>query len=292
MGTIRTIRPFVRWPLLAALTVLALGLQAPARAVAPLPDSCKTHPTKAVNPGCVPAVKEGVTEPGITLPNLVPDVREVFVLRPFVLDPETETFYEGEPHLFFDSWAQNLGTVPVQLTVDSVESPESSTVSQCVSWTARVCREQRRVGGFSWHDAHRHFHFNEFAAYELRRLGADGRPDYSASGLLATSEKVSFCLMDSQQVDPDAVPVPVYNACVPAVQGISPGWTDIYTSDLEGQQLPLTGLGDGRYSLIIKLNHARNVLESDYSDDVVEVTVEISNSLQDAQIVGRNYPAS
>jgi hypothetical protein len=32
------------------------------------------------------------------------------------------------------------------------------------------------------------------------------------------------------------------------------------------------------------------VYESDYSDDVVEVTIEISNGLRDVQIVGRYYP--
>lgn len=277
---------------LVALALLSAGLAAPVEGLdAPFPDACKLHPTQVVNPGCVPALTGDVSTPGITLPNLVPDVQEVFILRPFLIDPDTGAFTQGDPLLYFDSRAQNLGTVPVQLTVNEVQDPENASVSQCVSWTAaRACREQRPVGGFTWHQEHTHFHYTEFAAYELRRIGADGHADYSSAGLIASSDKVSFCLIDSEQVRDDAFPAPFYGTCLPTVQGISPGWTDVYTADLEGQQLPLAGLSDGRYSLVIKLNYAQHVYEANYDDDVVEVTVEISNGATDASIVDKYFP--
>lgn len=180
---------------------MALGFGAPGQADEDdglVPGSCRLHPTQVVNRGCVPAPTENLQDtiedppdasdvlgdPGITYPNLVPDVRDVFILRPFVFDPETNTFVQGPPQLWFDTWSQNLGTVSLQTTVEEVESPESSTVSQCVSWcTDWLCERQEPVGGYTWHAEHTHFHFDEFAAYELRRLGADGRPDYSDAGL-------------------------------------------------------------------------------------------------------------
>ena len=278
----------------AVILGLTLALTTPAHAEAdePVPGACQLHPVHVLNPGCVPALTDDIREPGITLPNIVPDVQQVSILRPFVFDEPTRTFVLGPPVLYFDTRAQNVGTVPLQLTVDDVESPDSSTVSQCVSWTERICREQRRVGGFTWHDEHTHFHFEEFATYELRHVDANGGPDYSESGLVAASDKVSFCLIDSERVREDALPVPVYNLCTPTVQGISPGWTDIYDSSLPGQQFSLEGLVDGRYALVISVDYGNRLHETDDSDNVIEATLDISAGLTQVSIVDRRWPAS
>lgn len=280
----------LRRRILVATAAVAAVLSSPAHADGPLPGSCKTHPNKVVNPGCVPALTGGVTDPAITLPNLVPNVVEVAVERPFEWDPETGTFYPGAPILYFDTRAQNLGTVPVQLTMNDVPDTETAPVSQCVAWTERVCRAQEEVGGFVWHAEHQHWHFEEFAAYQLRRLGADGRPDYSSAGLIALSDKVSFCMIDSAQVDPNASPAPTYNTCLPTVQGISPGWEDIYTYDLPGQSFSLDGLADGRYALVISMNYASRLHESEYGDNVLEATIEVRNGMSEVEVVDRHYP--
>lgn len=255
----------------ASMAVAVLGLGVPAQA------------TDSLDPV--------LGDPGTTLPNLVPDVQEAYILRSFVPDPETGGFKLGPPDLYFDTRAQNLGNVPLQLTVDEIDSVASSTVSQCVSWRAdHVCREQRQIGGFSWHEEHRHFHFEEFARYELRALLRNGRVDYSSSGLLGVSEKVSFCFIDSQRVRDDAFPAPFYQTCTPTVQGISAGWTDIYDASLPGQQLPIGSLTDGRYALVIRSDYANRIHETNDSDNVVEVTIELSNGLSNVAILGRNYP--
>jgi hypothetical protein len=230
-----------------------------------------------------------------TLPNLVPTVENVSIQTWRTLDDGFST----EPGLFlwFDTRAQNLGTVPIQLTVDKVDTPESSTVSQCVSWLAaagHVCRATEQVGGFTWHEAHRHFHYQDFAAYQLRRLTADGRPDYSPSGLLQVSEKVSFCLIDSQKVRDDAAPMFFYGTCLPTVQGISPGWTDVYAPEMEGQNLSVQGLADGRYALIINMDYGNTLRETDDTDNYIEVTIEISGidtATPQVSILDRRWPA-
>lgn len=275
----RAARRVRRWSVLAAVGLLASVLAVQAHAADPL------DPV--------------LGDPGRTLPNLVPNTEDLFIADFRHVDDLGNT--EPGRFLWFDSRAQNLGDVPLQLTVDEVESAESSTVSQCVSWRAsdaHVCRETEPVGGFTWHDEHTHFHYQEFAHYELRHLAANGRPDYSDAGLIAVSDKVSFCLIDSAQVRDDARLTPLYVTCFPTVQGISPGWTDIYSNDLPGQNFSLAGLpDDGRYALIIDLDYDNHLFETDDSDNYLEATIELTNitnpdfAQRHASIVSRYYPA-
>lgn len=281
-----------RFAVVAALAVVSIAM-APTASPADeklVPVSCKVHPRHGLNPGCVPAATSEVRDPGTTLPNIVPDVQDSFIFPELVWDPESSSWVAGTPMLHFDTRAQNLGTVPLQLTVEGVTNPESAAVSQCVSWTARICREQRPVGGFTWHDEHAHFHYEEFATYEVRRLAPDGSPDYSAAGLIDASEKVSFCLVDSQAVREDASPIAPYRACTPTVQGVSPGWTDIYDAWLPGQQLYLEGVSDGRYALVVRLDYANRLSETNDDDNVLEATIEISAGVTQVAIVDRRYP--
>jgi lysyl oxidase len=251
-------------------------------------------PLLGVRANATDPLKDAVGNPEITLPNLVPNVEDV-IIQYFYTDEATQETTWGRPYLYFDTRAQNLGTVPVQLQltdVPNLQDMASVPVSQCVSWVARVCRKQEPVGGFVWHQAHGHWHYQEFAKYELRRVGADGRPDYSSTGLVGVSEKVSFCFVDSDYLGNDDVkPLGYYRACTPTVQGISPGWTDIYDRGLPGQQFSLHGLSDGRYAVIIDMDYANRLRETNDDDNYVEVTVDISGDLTNASIVSRNYPA-
>lgn len=160
----------------AAVVVLALGVPSQLQAEdRHLPKSCQLHPTHAIDPGCAPALTGNVVDPGETLPNIMPDVRFVEVLQSTFLGPVTLTFVPfGPPPALLRHLAQNLGAVPLQLTVDDIET---ASAAQCVAWTAdRLCRKQRPVGGFHYHPEHAHTHFEEYARYELRRVGPTGAP--------------------------------------------------------------------------------------------------------------------
>ena len=229
-----------------------------------------------------------------TYPDLVPDVTTVWGYRPYVLDPTTNTFVPGPPAIAFDTWSQNLGTVALDLIADDPADFMSTTVSQCVKWLApNVCRERRQVGGFAWHAEHSHFHYQDFATYELRRVRRDGQVDYGKRGLLDKSDKVSFCLLDSVRVRDDAVPAPTYLGCTPAREGISPGWADIYDMGLEGQQLSLEGLPDGRYAIVVTQDYNNTLFESDDTNNRVEVIFDVRDTGAEvpyAEIVERRYP--
>lgn len=287
---------------LVALAILSLGLlslpSAPATAQAsPLVDPCKTHPKHVVNPGCVPTLVERagtlveeVAGYDITYPDLVPNVTEVLIWRPWIWDPENQTITFGAPVLAFDTHAQNLGEVPVDLLTDDVTNRAGSTVSQCVAWTTNYgCRERVQVGGFSWHDEHSHFHYNDFADYEFRSLLSDGTPDYSDAGLIDISEKVSFCLMDSERVRDEAL-LWRYTQCDATNQGISAGWADVYGWTLPGQDFPLTGLPDGRYAIVVDMNTAGHLHETAYDNNRVEIIVDVTTDPDSAVIVSTNHP--
>jgi hypothetical protein len=235
--------------------------------------------------------------PGTTLPNLVPDVGVVRIDNYRFVQMDVEVITESGVFLLFDTLAQNLGTVPVQLTVDEVETPETSTVSQCTSWRfpeAHVCRATEPAGGYTWHDEHRHFHYEDFAAYQLRRLAPDGRPDYSDSGLIRLADKVSFCFIDSRTVREDARPTPYYLGCPPTVQGISAGWTDVYDYDTPGQTFPIEDLADGRYALIMELDYENTLRETNDADNYLEATIELSGMGTDtpqAAVIDTRWPA-
>lgn len=283
----------------AAVAVLAFGPWGAAQAEhTPLPHSCDVHPVHVVNPGCAPAVTSAVGEavdqvagplldPGLTYPNLQPNVTYVQTFRRIVaFDPATGQFVYGPPELQFDTHAENHGEVAIDLLNDDPANVENPAVAQCVAWTGDVCRRRERVGGFELHHTHEHFHFQNFARYTLRALLPDGSPDWSDAGVLGRSDKVSFCLVDSRRHRATARPVPVYVLCSSVREGISAGWTDVYTVGLPGQEISLAGLTDGRYALVVEMNYARDLFETDYDDNRIVVTVEVSNDRRAAAIVG------
>ncbi|MFN2526408.1 MAG: lysyl oxidase family protein, partial [Actinomycetota bacterium] len=167
---------------------------------------------------------------GEQLPNLVP-------LAPH--DIEVRKIDGGnEPALRFSVSIANEGDYAFELVAraDGYSSGTDAAAEQCVAWAGpRACSQRRSIGMLSYHDAHGHYHFEDFALYELRRLDKDGQPDMSESGLVRTSEKVSFCLQDVARHDDSdplyTTPWPPYYGCFAGqgVQGISPGWLDIYS---------------------------------------------------------------
>lgn len=105
---------------------------------------------------------------------------------------------------------------------------------------------RRRVHGrIIFHADHGHYHFADFAKYELLECGAAGDCE-----LIGESPKVSFCLVDSELV---AGSHPrQYTVCeLKEPQGITPGYSDVYAWNLPDQWVVLQDgpLADGEYAL-------------------------------------------
>ncbi|KAL9189438.1 hypothetical protein ACHAXT_009113 [Thalassiosira profunda] len=109
---------------------------------------------------------------------------------------------------------------------------------------------------FEWGDCHKHWHFKEFTYYELIN---------SVTGEIITGRKQAFCLMDIRRMDPSAGGA-TYGC---GNQGISAGWADIYSYNLDGQHIDITGVPAGTYELRVTINAGGAIAETDHTDNTV-----------------------
>lgn len=234
-----------------------------------------------------------MTPAGATRAPMLPNPRPepphfVIVQRPITsIDPAgvVKAPGQGEPVLKFPTVAWNVGSVALDLLGEPTLDPTTWRALQCVRWEGRLCQKRRDVGDVLYHPDHNHFHFEDFAKYELRRITATGMPSFEDQDLLASSPKVSFCLQDSVSEEGREPTSRFYASCAGVLQGISPGWADVYDYTLPGQSLPISGLADGRYALVITLDPERRLRESDETDNVAFSVVELSGNGTEAHVV-------
>jgi hypothetical protein len=127
---------------------------------------------------------------------------------------------------------------------------------------------------------HRHWHLLRFERYELRRPGG--------SVSLVDDRKTGFCLGDRYTV---VGPSLQHRASHPSFtsrcgleqtqllgirEGISVGYGDDYAANLEGQYLPLTGLPDGHYVLVHRVNTGRRIHERRYGNNAASVLIALN----------------
>ena len=189
----------------------------------------------------------------------------------------------------FSVTTDNIGRHHLDLLGTTPEGSNSTTAEQCVRWRYRVCEERVPVGAFALHAAHGHWHLDDFALYELRKIADDGQPDMSADGLVRSGGKVSFCLLDygrgrGARADDDFYPFTTtgfYVACTGVHQGISAGWSDTYEAGLPGQQIVIDGVAPGTYAVVVTVNPDGRLLETTTADNSAHTIVQI-----DARHVG------
>lgn len=255
---------------------------------------CTPRGNRLLPPGCLNPVAgqaREVVEPEQELPNLVPMAPTYLDIGPAPRPATAGVLYTpppaGEPPVLrFTTIVANRGSHPLELLGVPSTEPGRATAYQCVAWTGPVCRDHVAVGDVSFHADHGHFHVNDFASYELRSVLADGSPDWSAAGLLAESPKVSFCLQDSSDVSAEDESPRRYAGCPGVIQGISPGWADIYDSSLVGQSLPIAGRPDGTYALVYTIDPGSSLVETSTADNTAFSIVELAGGGTTVRVVG------
>jgi hypothetical protein len=112
---------------------------------------------------------------------------------------------------------------------------------------------------------HQHWHLKAFDRYELRRAFdlKRVRPD----------NKAGFCM-------PDHLFTPDYCAsrkpsALTLQEGMGRGYVDLYTANLEGQNIDVTGVPPGRYELVHWVNADSSVCEASYTDNVSAATIRL-----------------
>lgn len=126
------------------------------------------------------------------------------------------------------------------------------------------------AGTFIYHIEHDHIHFEEFAEFRLRAVTSGG----GVGDIVAAGDKVSFCLLDVERYDTAGPATPHYLSCG-QVQGISPGWADVYTRGLPGQSIEITNVSDGEYWLEVVADPLNHIVESDETNNVTRILISL-----------------
>lgn len=130
---------------------------------------------------------------------------------------------------------------------------------------------QRSVGCMLRHPGHGHWHFDAMAAYSLRDPGTDRA--------LAARDKVSFCLRDNRRVPGQRARAgrEHFGECGrDSRQGISPGWVDVYSADLDGQWLRVPPRLDDRVvCLDLEADPHGLLAETDETDNATSIAIRI-----------------
>lgn len=221
-------------------------------------------------------------EPGQDIPH--PDDAATMYLPDLRTLPMSEVYIqllsEGRRSLRLANTIWNSGLGPLELTGEFNAATKRTRVYQHI-YNADGERREVLVGEFVWHPTHDHWHFDEFTLYEVWTL----KPDHSLGEVVASSDKLSYCVMDTDVVDreqPRFSQRQGYISCGQRQQGLSVGWGDTYKSTLDGQALDLTGLPDGFYALTSSVNPNAVVLEQDYTNNSAQLYLAI---LEDRLVV-------
>jgi Lysyl oxidase len=177
----------------------------------------------------------------------------------------------GRKLLRFSNSIWNAGNGP--LHVRPVNDPVTNTTDAFQDVYTHDSRgvwsvlSTRQVGTFVFHEAHNHWHMEDFALYELHRVASGG----SIGSLLISSSKISFCLLDDRRKvtlyhSPNQA---VYTYCTQdSPQGISVGYVDQYSRRLEGQSIDITSVPDGTYWLVSRADPDNRLSETNDANNM------------------------
>jgi len=215
----------------------------------------------------IPCAALAQGQPATMLPDLITDENTLY--------DNVIAFQNGRTLLRLSNGTANTGSGKLELRGGAQNADGTRDVWQ------RVYRDdgtywERLAGRFVFHPTHDHIHYDAWAVYRLRT-----RPNETEIGeLVAEGDKTSFCILDLTPYDPTAPGYPAagqYHSCQSEIQGLSVGWMDVYTRDLEGQTIDITGAPDGDYWLESEVNPGRNITEENVDNNIARIAIVLNN---------------
>ena len=233
------------------------------------------------------------------------------LLPDLVVEPPEDIVLQGSPSsekvfLRFSHTTSNIGQGPLEIYPDLDADDCNDRGDRALVAYQRIYRDangsgtfqrgvdtdttEQTVGCMIFHDIHNHYHFEDFAEYELYRV---------KSGVLKeTSDKVSFCVVDILNTHPEldgAAVDPYYQFqdCLTdsGVHGISVGWADIYGSGTPGQEFDVSDRNPGRYCLVARTDPIDRLDEvATGGEDNNIQTVQIRVNKKNATDFGKQVP--
>jgi hypothetical protein len=176
----------------------------------------------------------------------------------------------GGSELRFFTGIGNAGAGALSLFASATYSDSTEDICQCVSPSA-----DSLVGRFPQHPGHDHFHVGHFARYRLRQRPAD----QSVGPVVAQTDASSLCIWDLDHFNPGIPGSPsnsLYSDCGPVAQGLSVGWSAVYSSASDGQSISLAGVANGDYWLEQEVNPDHLIAESNAGNNVSRIALTLS----------------
>ena len=265
-----------------ALPVIACGpIEAdeepgePTPAATSTPDSVETAPAETPTPPPEPTPTADPTPEPTPTPHY-PDHYELPDLQ--TLPPEDfriEQGPEGNRELRFTSNIANLGMGPLMLLGGYEASDNLVHAIQRIRTNQNgEDWEEREVGAFEYFGWHDHWHFVDFNKFELWTYDEDGEP----AELVVDGGKHSWCITETDIYRPTPEvhdPYAIMGGCDAEMQALATGWVDTYEWHLQGQELDLSGVEDGRYAFVSTVNPDGLILEIDDTNNSLVVYIEI-----------------
>ncbi|MDQ4143237.1 MAG: lysyl oxidase family protein [Actinomycetota bacterium] len=186
---------------------------------------------------------------------------------------------QGADILRFSNEILNKGTGPMELRPEGDCDGDPATQDDRIAYQ-RVFEDTDSSGAFEreggdhaleyeagctrFHAAHSHWHFDDFALYEVIAYNEDGTLDDDP---VASTEKVGFCLVDTNRTRPDLASSPEVRhyagTCMAdEATGISIGWSDLYAYWLPHQWIDVTGVPLGTYCLRSTADPENHLIEA------------------------------
>lgn len=188
--------------------------------------------------------------------------------------------------LRFDQIIGNGGEGPLELRFRTDGLGTDQEIRQRIYASDGSYRD-RRADTYTFHPLHAHFHYVNFARSKLWLSNDEGE---RVSDVPATvGDKVGFCPIDIENYafgeKGDGARTYNFERCnnptesessgTYMVTGISPGWADVYNWFLADQYIEVSGVADGYYLLETIADPAGTVVESDETDNAVEVLIRL-----------------
>jgi hypothetical protein len=195
----------------------------------------------------------------------------------------------------FDQIIANLGQGPFELRYRMNTIATEPNLIQRIYRSDGTYRE-READTYEFHPAHAHFHYENFAFSRLWRSNATGRK--LGAEPVVEGDKNGFCMIDVENVwfgrRGDAArnyyfprcnaPTESDGAATYMVNGISPGWADVYNWFLADQYLEVSGVDDGYYLLETIADPQNTIVESNEGDNVMTMLIKLCGD--EVEVVG------
>lgn len=195
----------------------------------------------------------------------------------------TNTGSSVERVLRVASRISNYGEGPIELfgDIENAQQFEVVPAFQIIRWN-NGDTTSIPAGNFEFHAQHNHWHWENLVTFRLVEATNPDDPYDSANTVVGSNPKVSFCLLDTVKISgfsgPGQPGSPRYRQCNRNTQGISVGWSDIYSAQLFGQWIVIEGVPDGVYWVVFETDPEGLLQELDETDNRSAVKVEIAGN--------------